>query len=106
MYQAQKMSAGHARQIAGGQRVWGVVVVDVNVQAVHHIEMGVGKQLFHGGIAHLGVDLGPNKGTKIVARGQGAGLLQGGRRRSFGGSRGGVGRGAWLDARVDTLGRV
>lgn len=55
-HQLEELRAGHLAQHAGRHRVGPVVIVDVNVQPVHHIEVRVGKQLFHRGIADLGTN--------------------------------------------------
>lgn len=49
----QKLSAGHLSQhgLRNGVRL--SVVVDINIHSVHHIEMRIGKQLFHGRVFDL-----------------------------------------------------
>ena len=49
----QKLSADHLSQHRLGDWVRLSVVVDVNIHSVHHIEMRIGKQLFHGRVFDL-----------------------------------------------------
>ena len=41
------------------------VVVDVNIQTIHHIEMRIGKQLFHGGVLDIGRHLALHERAEI-----------------------------------------
>ena len=63
--QAEKLRLRHLAQHAGGQRVGLAVIVDVGIQAVHHIEMRVGEQFLERGIAHTGIHTGCNN-TGVV----------------------------------------
>ena len=51
--QTQKLRADHFGQHALGQWVGGVVVANVNVQAVHDVVVRVGQEFFHGSVAHF-----------------------------------------------------
>jgi len=64
--QIQKLGAGHLAQGGGGQGAGDGIVVNVNVQAVHQVVVRVGKELFHGGVAHLGRHVGRDKAGKAV----------------------------------------
>ena len=66
--QVQKLGAGHLAQRGGGQGAGNGIVVNVNVQAVHDVVVRVGKELFHGGVAHLGRHVGRDKAGKAVFR--------------------------------------
>ncbi len=74
--QLEELRARHLAQHAGRHRVGLVVIVDVDVQPVHHIEMRVGKQLFHGRVAHFGTHTGLHEGLEIRLRGQALHILQ------------------------------
>ena len=98
--QVQQLGPNHFFEHARRQRVGRVVVANVNVQPVHHIEMGVGEQLLHGRVAHLtghafaheGLEIGGRRQLLHIGhRGHGCGVIHrrcpwhsgcGGRRRS------------------------
>lgn len=69
-HQFHELGAGHLAQHAGRQGVRPVVVFDIDVQTVHDVEMGVGKQFFHGGIADLGIHPALHEGLEIRFGGQ------------------------------------
>ena len=52
-HQLHELRAAHLLQHAHRQGIGLTIVVNVNVHAVHHIEMGVREQFAHGGIAHF-----------------------------------------------------
>lgn len=88
-HQPQELGAGHLAQHAGRHGVGPVVVVDVDVQTVHHIEVWIGKQFFHGGIAHLGAHPPLHEGLEIGAGRQGLRIFQRRQRGLDGGLPGG-----------------
>jgi len=53
-HQFEELGTGHLAQHARWHRVRLVVVVDVDVQPIHHIEVGICEELFHRSISHLG----------------------------------------------------
>ncbi len=69
-HQFHELGTGHLAQHAGGQRVGLAVIVDVDIQPVHHIEMRVGKEFFHGRVADFGTDAPLHEGLKIRLGGQ------------------------------------
>lgn len=81
--QLKELRAGHFTQHAGWQRIGQAVVVNVNVQPVHDVEVRVGKQLFQGSVAHLGAHAVLHEGLKVRARGQGMRILEGGQCRGW-----------------------
>ena len=83
--QTQELSTHHFGQHACGHGVGRVVVANVDVQTVHHVEMRVGEQLLEGGIADLGRDCARHEGTEVGGRRELLRLLQRGRRWSWGG---------------------
>ena len=54
LQQLHDLGADHLFEPLGGQRVGLGVVVDVDVQTVHHIEAGIGEELFHRCVLHIG----------------------------------------------------
>ena len=78
--QIQGFGTGHLAQHGQGQRVGQAVVIDVDVQAVHHIEMRISKQFFHGGVFHLGRHTAGHESREVRLRRQLLGLCQGGAR--------------------------
>ncbi|MNT37814.1 hypothetical protein D3C72_1739700 [compost metagenome] len=80
---AHGMGAGHFAQHAFGQRVGLGVVADVDIKAIHHIEVRVGKELLHGQVAHLGRYIAGHKGLEIGCRRKRLGIGQRGWRGSF-----------------------
>ncbi len=81
--QLEELGAGHFAQHAGGHRIGLAVVVNVDVQPVHDVEVRIGKEFFHGRIAHLGAHATLHEGLKVGFRGQLTHILQ---RGQFGGS--------------------
>jgi hypothetical protein len=81
--QTQQLRAHHFLQHAGWHGVWHVVVANVNVEPVHHIEMRVGEELFDCGVANFAGHPGLHEGLKVRLGCQEAGLLDGGQRRCF-----------------------
>ena len=51
--QTQELSTHHFGQHASRHGVGRVVVANVDVQTVHHVVVGVGKEFFHGCIANI-----------------------------------------------------
>jgi hypothetical protein len=51
--QVQEARADHLAQHGGGQRIGLAVVVNVDVEPVHHIEVRIGKKLLDGGVANI-----------------------------------------------------
>lgn len=64
-HELEELGAGHLAQHAGRHGIRAAVVVDVDVQPIHHIEVRIGKQFFHGGIAHLGPHTTLHEGLEI-----------------------------------------
>ena len=81
--QVEHLGAHHPSQHRGGQGAGDRVVVDVDVETVHHIEVRVGKQFFHGGVAHLGCDAVGNKRLEVRLRGELQRVLQRGHGRDL-----------------------
>ncbi len=81
-HQFHELGAGHLAQHAGRHRIGLVVVADVDVQPVHHIEMRVGKEFFHGGVAHLGPDAALHERLEVGLGGQLLHILERGQRGS------------------------
>lgn len=64
--QIQELGADHLAQHGGRHGAGQAVVVNVNVEPVHHVVMRVGKELFHGGVAHLGRHVARHKRGKAA----------------------------------------
>ena len=99
IHQVHELGTGHLAQGGQWQRIRLAVIVNIDVQAIHHIEMRVGKEFFHGRVFHIGGDLVPNKGTVIGRGGQLPHVIEcGGRklRRSRSNTVGPVGSGTRL----------
>ena len=77
-HQFEELGTGHLAQHARWHRVRLVVVVDVDVQPIHHVEVRVGKELFHGGIAHLGHHAALHERLKVRLGRELLHVLQGG----------------------------
>jgi len=67
---AEKRGGQHVGHQLGLQRAGDGIVVDVNVQPVHHVEMRVGKQLFHGRVADLRHHIAGHEAGEICLRGE------------------------------------
>lgn len=57
-------------QHRGRQRVGLVVVVDVDVQPVHPVEVRIGEELLERGVPHLGGDVGVDEAGEVAGGGQ------------------------------------
>ena len=68
--QVQGLGTGHLTQHRHGQGIGLTVVVDVDVHTVHHIEVRVGEQLFHGGVFYIGRDASGHEAREIRFRGE------------------------------------
>ena len=55
------------------------VIIDVHIQAIHHIEMRIRKQLFHGGIFDLGRYFLPHIGAEVGIGGEAVDIVERGR---------------------------
>ena len=83
-HQFQELRPGHLRQHAFGQGVGLRVVANVNVQAIHDIEVRIGKELFHGRIAHIRPHTTAHEGLEIRSRTQSLHILHRRHRRLAG----------------------
>ena len=81
--QLEKLGAGHLAQHGGRHGVRPGIVVNVNIEPVHHVVMRVGKQLFHGRVAHLRGDTARDKGLEVGLGGETLNIVQR-QRRSLG----------------------
>jgi hypothetical protein len=92
--QVQQFGPDHFFEHACRQWVGRVVVANVNVQPVHHIEVRVGEEFLHGGVAHLARHALAHEGLKIRRRREALHVGHGGqgRLRSVG-RQGGLGIG-------------
>jgi len=68
--QVQGLGTGHLTQHRHGQGIGLTVVVDVDVHTVHHIEVRVAEQLFHGHIFHIGRHTARHEAREIRFRGE------------------------------------
>ncbi len=79
LHQTQSPRLHHLQGHASGQRIGFSIVINVSVQPIHHIEMGVGKQAFQGGVLDLGVHSLSDKRPKVRRRRQSQSFFQAGR---------------------------
>ena len=63
--QVEKLRTGHLPEHGQGQWIRLGVVVYIDVQAVHHIEVRIGKQLLHGGVAYCRVHAACDEGLEV-----------------------------------------
>ena len=67
-HQFQKLGAGHLAQNGRGEWIGLTVIVDVHVQTIHHVEVRVGKQFFHGRVLDIDRHLVAHKRTEVGRR--------------------------------------
>jgi hypothetical protein len=65
IHQVHELGTGHLAQGGQWQRIRLAVIVNIDVQPIHHIEMRVGKEFFHGRVFHIGWHGVPDKGAEI-----------------------------------------
>ena len=76
--QTERARLHHLPQHRFRDRLELVVVVDVDVQPVHHIEVRVGKELLHRGIFDARVDAGGDETGEVGLAGELCDVLEGG----------------------------
>jgi len=69
-------------QHACGHRIGLAVIVDVDIQPVHDVEVRVGEELFHRRVAHLGTDARAHERLEIGVGRERPDILERGDRRT------------------------
>jgi len=59
------LSTGHLAQHGQWQGIGLVVIVDVDVQPIHHVEVRIGEEFFHGRIFHIGCNASGHETSEI-----------------------------------------
>jgi hypothetical protein len=76
--QADNMRFQHCPQHLCGDRVGFAVVVNVGIEAIHHIELRIGEEFFEGGVFDGGVNVGSDEAGEVRLRGECGGFFEGG----------------------------
>lgn len=75
--QAQKFCAGHLPQHRLGNRVSLGIVVNINIEAIHDIEMRIGKEFFHRRVPHVGTHAWGHERFEVGIPGQSLSIFEG-----------------------------
>lgn len=80
-HQIQKLGTRHSSQHASRHGVGFRIIVDVDVQPIHHIKVRIGEQFLHGNVAHIGAHTPTHERLEIGLWREHLGLFESGQRR-------------------------
>ncbi len=80
-HELHEPSAGQASQGRRRQRIRLSVVVDIDIQPIHHVEMRIGEKPLHRGIANIGSNRARHEGREVRIGCKGSHVVQGQPRR-------------------------
>ena len=76
VHELHEPGAGHASQGRRRQRIRLGVVVDIDVQPIHHVEMRIGEKPLHRGIANIGSNRARHERREVRVVSKGPDVVQ------------------------------